>query len=92
MKPENSLILLIEHCARAMSDEEYYSSIKTSKYPVIIPKNDEDREINGGVVNCELYPQHLEYGKNIDKTMYGWCRNFKGFIPYRYMIDNKINL
>ena len=81
-----------EHCARAMSDEEYYSSIKTSKYPVIIPKNDEDREINGGVVNCELYPQHLEYGKNIDKTMYGWCRNFKGFIPYRYMIDNKINL
>lgn len=21
----------------------------------------------------------------------GWCNNFKGFIPYRYMIDNKIN-
>lgn len=22
----------------------------------------------------------------------GWCNNIKGFIPYRYIIDNKINL
>ena len=21
----------------------------------------------------------------------GWCNNLKGFIPYRYMIDNKMN-
>jgi hypothetical protein len=83
---------VFEHCAKAMSDEEYYSSIKTSKYPIIIPKNDKDREINGGIVNCELYPQHLEYGKNIDKNIYGWCYNLKGFISYRYLIDNKIDL
>lgn len=23
------------------------------------------------------------------KSMYGWCNNFKGFIPYRYMVDNE---
>ena len=23
-------------------------------------------------------------------TRYGWCRNFKGFIPYRYFIDNNL--
>lgn len=24
------------------------------------------------------------------KSMYGWCNNFKGFIPYRYFIDNNL--
>ncbi len=24
-----------------------------------------------------------------DGKGYGWCNNLKGFIPYRYMIDNK---
>ena len=22
----------------------------------------------------------------------GWCNNFKGFIPYRYLVDNKISI
>lgn len=26
------------------------------------------------------------------KSMYGWCNNFKGFIPYRYIIDNSLSL
>ena len=26
------------------------------------------------------------------KDQYGWCNNLKGFIPYRYMIDNKKNI
>ena len=26
------------------------------------------------------------------KDQYGWCNNLKGFIPYRYMIDNKTNI
>jgi hypothetical protein len=25
-----------------------------------------------------------------DNTAKGWCNNFKGFIPYRYMVDNNI--
>ena len=50
----------MEHCARAMSDEEYYEFHK------------------GRVINNHFYSGN------------GWCYNFKGFISYRYMIDNKI--
>ena len=31
-------------------------------------------------------------GGQDDGKGYGWCNNFKGFIPYRYFIDNKIEL
>lgn len=77
----------MEHCARAMSDEEYYASIKTTDYPLLIPRNKKDIEINGGFVNQELYPQHKQYGENIDRTMYGWCRNYRGFIQYRHLVE-----
>lgn len=80
----------MEHCARAMSDEEYYSSIKTSNYPIIVPRTDKDFKINGGIVNRELYPQHEEYGKDIDKSMFGWSRNFKGFIPLRHLVETEV--
>ena len=40
----------MEHCARAMSDEEYYG---------------------------------------IEGVGKGWCRNYKGFIQYRHLIENK---
>ena len=46
-----------EHCARAMSDEEYdylYKSVGPN-------------------------PEHFETG---------WCNNFRGFIQYRYLIEN----
>ena len=24
-----------------------------------------------------------------DQNVYGWCNNFRGFIPYRYLLENK---
>lgn len=60
----------MEHCARAMSDEEYYKFVKG-----------EIVEINpDGKGNCE----GLDW-----KKAAGWCRNFKGFIQYRHIIENK---
>ena len=54
----------MEHCARAMSNSEWNTAIKTVK------------------------------GLNRDKVLVnkdmGWCYNLKGFIPYRYMIDNNL--
>ena len=44
-----------EHCAKAMSDEEYYL---------------DDR------------------GVGLSDKLAGWCRNFRGFIQYRDLIDN----
>lgn len=47
----------LEHCARAMSDEEYYLFSKGQ--------------------DGQADHQH------------GWCRNFKGFIQYRHLIENE---
>ncbi len=51
-----------EHCARAMSDEEY-----NSFYKGYVPMNGSRDE---------------------EKSILGWCRNFKGFIQYRHLIEN----
>ena len=48
---------VFEHCARAMSDEEYES----------------------------FYKGQIGLGGES-----GWCNNLKGFIPYRYFIDNNL--
>ena len=45
-----------EHCARVMSEDEYYDFFKGS------------------------------LGQNEHESR-GWCNNFKGFIPYRYLIE-----
>lgn len=58
----------MEHCARAMSDDEYYSFTKGKIY----------------------YPR--EGNISVPYGVSGWCNNLKGFIPYRYFIDNKIEL
>lgn len=52
-----------EHCARAMSNEEYSALYKG---------------------RCDVYTSEEE-----NKANQGWCNNFKGFIPYRYLIENK---
>jgi hypothetical protein len=49
-----------EHCARAMTDDEYKSFIKF-------------------VLS--------EDGRTV-KRIPGWCNNFRGFIQYRYMVEN----
>ena len=65
----------LEHCARAMSDEEYECFLKG------------EREINKNTNHWS----DVEYFYDYDK-IFGWCNNLKGFIPYRYFIDNKIEL
>jgi hypothetical protein len=65
----------LEHCARAMSDEEHATYLKG----VIELIDIDEPEYNGGIYE----PKDSEKG---------WCNNLKGFIPYRYMIDNNINI
>lgn len=65
----------LEHCARAMSDEEHGSYIKGKIYLIDI----DEPEYNGGIYE----PQFSEKG---------WCNNFKGFIPYRYLVDNRVSI
>ena len=53
----------MEHCARAMSDQEFISYFRGE-----LPKEDKEMTYSG---------------------RHGWCRNFKGFIPYRHIIESK---
>lgn len=51
-----------EHCARAMSDDEYLGFYKG------------------------FSDENLTEEQDCNNT--GWCNNFRGFIPYRYLIEN----
>lgn len=77
-----------EHVARCMSDDEYYSFIK-GRYPT-------GRDTMENIFNYEIYANVVEKeskwigfsGENQNtKHLYGWCNNFRGFIPYRYLIE-----
>ena len=65
----------LEHCARAMSNEEHATYLKG----VIELIDIDEPEYNGGIYE----PKFSEKG---------WCNNFKGFIPYRYLVDNKVSI
>ena len=64
---------VFEHCARAMSDDEYYTFVKGR----IVEENKRE----DGTCDSLSWVEAS-----------GWCNNLKGFIPYRYFIDNKIEL
>lgn len=87
-----------EHAARCMTDEEYYTSIRGQiKHGGV--DYDYDKTIKVGIINHEYYPyvypeaKQLPYfqsseGPHPDNgNIYGWCRNFKGFIQYRHLMD-----
>lgn len=62
-----------EHCARAMNEEEYYSSIKGSFQ--------QEYEIDvDGSIDISTHANN--------SNSFGWCNNYKGFIQYRYLIEN----
>lgn len=63
----------MEHCARAMDDEEYVSWIKGQ--PDMIDYEKEEIAIS--------YLKTYE-----DSPEAGWCRNFKGFIPLRHLVES----
>ena len=59
-----------EHCARAMSDDEY-----NDQFEHVYPRVDSEGKF-------------VKYF--VDKA-HGWCRNFRGFIQYRYLKEVKPN-
>ena len=66
---------VFEHCARAMTNEEYYSFIKGNF--------NQEIEIDvDGFIDISTHANN--------SNSFGYCRNFKGFIPYRYLVDNKL--
>lgn len=70
-----------EHCARAMNDEEFVSFIKS----VHSTSNKVKKTNQGGLRQGEVLVNDFIVNR---EEHYGWCYNLKGFIPYRYLIDN----
>lgn len=77
-----------EHQGRAMTNDEFELFTKSYFVETISPqlKNDLDKKwakaysvFNGQVEGWFI-------------TEYGWCRNFRGFIPYRYLLENNMQL
>ena len=75
----------MEHCARAMSNEEFVSFTKS----IHSISNKVEKTNQGGLRQGEVMVDDFIVNR---EEHYGWCNNLKGFIPYRYMIDNKIEL
>ena len=84
----------LEHCARAMSDLEYYSFIKGK-----VPTGRDDY----GILNYEYYPYSggitnregkfwmgFNEANSNNGDRFGWCRNFKGFCSYRSILEDGI--
>lgn len=69
----------LEHCARAMDNKEYVCFAKGSLNAVEID------EPNKGE-----YVAYLKMWS--DDSEAGWCGPYKGFMSYRYFIDNKLEV
>lgn len=69
----------LEHCARAMTMDEYRGNIK-GKINLI-----NDREFQ---TEFSAMTGYTPLSGACEEKALGWCNNFKGFIPYRYMVDN----
>lgn len=37
----------------------------------------------------DIFGNMKKYKNTMCKDNYGWCNNFKGFIQYRYLIENE---
>ena len=69
----------MEHCARAMTEDEYYQSYKGNDLFSMPQYNKED------IIESYL----IETSVDKEDESFGWCRNFKGFIPYRHIVESK---
>ena len=61
-----------EHCARAMTSNEYHSLFK------------------GEMNVCDEDEYNIYSDTSKENSGFGWCNNFKGFIQYRYLIENNL--
>ena len=67
----------MEHVARCMTEEEYLSNVKGELgYEEIIREP--------GFETNMFYS-----GSDVSSHATGWCRNFRGFIQYRSLVDNQ---
>ena len=80
--------LTLEHASKIHDKckNEHHSSVFEHCARVM---TDNERNI---FVKGEFKHKKTDTGSYFNNSELGWCYNLKGFIPYRYFIDNNINL
>lgn len=68
-----------EHCAIAMSKDEYYSNVKG-----FLPTSS---DLDGTYFKPEVYLEGEHKNRLLNNDVFGWSRNFRGFIQLRTEID-----
>jgi len=63
-----------------MSESEYFGFSKTYNVNEITERIELERQMGKTVV--------VKYHGHYIITEFGWCNNLRGFIPYRFIVDN----
>lgn len=70
-----------EHCARAMTKDEVSRYVKGYNFSAVYTEEDIDEDT--------LEPIYC-YTDAFGNSSHGWCNNFRGWISYRYLIENNL--
>lgn len=80
-----------EHQGRSMTRDEFLAYSKTYIVSEITPQLQTQIDMGWAAADTPF----LLNGPNKNDffiTEFGWCRNFRGFIPYRHLLENNMSL
>ena len=108
IESQNKILVMISVASAARTSYTVVGEEKEINYQKMIDLHDrlisQNPPHSSPLEHCARAMSEIEYtgskktgystikGGQDDGKGYGWCNNLKGFIPYRYFIDNKIEL
>ena len=101
IESQNKVLVMISTSLAARTSYTVVGDEKEVNYQKMIELHDrllsQDPPHSSPLEHCARAMSEVEYtaSKSTGYTrkgedQYGWCNNLKGFIPYRYMIDNNL--
>ena len=101
IESQNKILVMISTSLAARTSYTVVGDEKEIDYERMIQLHDrllsQDPPHSSPLEHCARAMSEVEYtaSKSTGYTrkgedQYGWCNNLKGFIPYRYMIDNNL--
>ena len=104
VESQNKILIMISVSLAARTSYTVVGEEKGLDYEALIGLHDRliayDPPHSSPLEHCARTMGEVEYtgSKSSGKSVrggnvypeYGWCNNFKGFVPYRYIVDNKV--
>ena len=107
IESQNKILVMISTSLAARTSYTVVGEEKGLDYEALIGLHDrllaQDPPHSSPLEHCARAMSNKEYESHIKGTItiekgwkgykgIGWCNNFKGFIPYRYLVDNKVSI